>query len=63
MHFADIEPDFKEYIENERRLGRIRSLTGLPTILQAIKTYSDRTGQNLRQIFGKTKLGESDFIN
>jgi hypothetical protein len=44
-------------------LGRIRSLTGLPSILQAIKTHSDRTGQNLRQIFGKTKLGDNDHIN
>ena len=63
VRFADIEPDFREYINNEKSQGRIRSLTGINAILQAIKSFSDLTGQNLRQIFGKTKFEESDQIN
>ena len=48
VKFTDIERDYREYVENERKLGRFPKVTNLPTILRMIKTYSDRNGQTLR---------------
>ena len=38
-------------------------IANLPQVLQTIKRYMDNTGQNLRQIFNKTKVGDNDMIN
>lgn len=63
VKFADIERDYQEYVENQKKLGKLTKVTNLPTILSMIKAHVDRTGQTLRQVFGKSKYGDSDNIN
>jgi hypothetical protein len=42
---------------------RFTTTFNLPTILRMIKSYSDMTGKGLREIFKKTRIGDSDSIS
>ena len=44
IKYVDIERDYKEYVDNERKLGRLPRVTNLPTILGMINNYVKLTG-------------------
>lgn len=47
----------------EQRVGKLPKVTTLHEILKLIRNYVEVQGQSLRQVFGKSKVGESDVIH
>lgn len=66
VDYNDLERDFQNFVswmEIHRPRSRMSTNLNLPTILRMIKDYSDQTGKSLREIFKKTKVGDSDEIS
>lgn len=59
-----MEKDFQDFIQwiNIHRPQQMQMTMNLPQILRQIKSFSDLGGKSLREIFKKTKVGETDEI-
>lgn len=42
--YNNIERDYQQFTASEMKLGKIPKVTNLPTILNMIKSYIDKTG-------------------
>ncbi|TNV88020.1 hypothetical protein FGO68_gene1522 [Halteria grandinella] len=63
IRYQEIEKDYTVFVAEEQRAGKLHKIPTLHEILKLIRNYVEVQGQSLRQVFGKSKVGESDVIH